>query len=683
MLSVTTAKDRIRDSSIYHYAIATLSFLEPVWEAIATPHFIVLAANLPENAPKYRHLDVVTCKSMRILRPHFWFFTKPGNRLLVLLLAFIWWQLLLLLEGGVRLSPDEALLLILFLVLGVCTAWTIFNRVTAYREYWFWLVVISGVLLWVTVWHTLVAQILAVLIMLYLRNAVTTDAPQTVKGRQLETVHNARRTYDVRRAAQDPGLLWGGARLPLKDATTHFLVVGASGSGKTLTLRLLMQSLLPYITRNSGRRGVIYDAKRDTLSLLAGMNLSCKIAILNPFDVRGMAWDIARDITTYSDAEALADILLPREENEDDFFRSATFELLKAVVQCFIDYAPGAWTLRDVVLAMRSQPVLQFLINSHPETRHLQHFFASDKTAANIMATVATKIGRYRTIAALWSSAGRQKISLQEWLHGDMLLILGKDNSAEVALNALNQLLFTRMAQLVLNGPDVAMPQTFFFLDELPRLGKLDKLTTLCTEGRSKGVCLAAGLQSIEELRHTYGAELAHTMSGQFQHKAVLRLNDEPTADWASKHIGDAEICRLVESTSYGSTSGWSGGTSFSLSGSNSRTTNINPQYSVQRAVFASELMAMQPVSQETGDGLTGYYLGRAIYRHTYTLRELDHYLKPKQETYADFVPISAEHQRLHPWGPDDVVRLNTPQLLPLITPPPNTKPPETPPAPA
>lgn len=611
---------------------------------------------------------------MRILRPHFWFFTNAGNKLLVPLLAIVWWQLFMWLRGA-HLVLEQPLLLIFFLMLGVFTAWTVFARITAYREYWFWLVVVSGVLLWVTLWHAMVAQILAVLAALYFRNAVTTNAPQTVKGRQLATIHSARRTYDVLRPAQDAGLLWGGARLPLKEATTHFLVVGASGSGKTLTLRLLMQSLLPQIKPNSGLRGIIYDAKRDMLPLLAGMGLSCKIAILNPFDARGLAWDIASDITTYSDAEALADILLPREENEDDFFRSATLELLKAVVQCFIDYAPGAWTLRDVVLAMRSQPVLQFLIKSHPETQHLHHFFASEKTAANIMATVATKIGRYRTIAALWSSEGRQKVSLQDWLRGDMLLILGKDNTAEVELKALNQLLFTRMTQMVLDGPEVALPQTLLFLDELPSLGKLDKLTPLCTEGRSKGVCIAAGLQSIEQLRHIYGPELAHTMTGQFQHKAVLQLNDEPTADWASKHIGDAELCRLVESISYGSTSGWSGGESLSLNGSTTRTTNINPQYSVQRAVFASELMAIPPVSDKTGDGLTGYYLGRAVYRHTYTLRELNRYLKPKQDTYADCVQISAEHQRLQPWGPEDAMRLGVPQLLALTTPPPDASP--------
>ena len=36
-------------------------------------------------------------------------------------------------------------------------------------------------------------------------------------------------------------LYWGGLYLPLSVATTHFAVIGSTGSGKTILIRLLME----------------------------------------------------------------------------------------------------------------------------------------------------------------------------------------------------------------------------------------------------------------------------------------------------------------------------------------------------------------------------------------------------------------------------------------------------------
>src|SRR5688572_13125469 len=67
---------------------------------------------------------------------------------------------------------------------------------------------------------------------------------------------------------------WGGVTLPASEGPNHWGCLGATGSGKTLTLRLLMQSVLPAIgttgTIGSGcdTRAMVYDAKQDALPLL-------------------------------------------------------------------------------------------------------------------------------------------------------------------------------------------------------------------------------------------------------------------------------------------------------------------------------------------------------------------------------------------------------------------------------
>ena len=64
---------------------------------------------------------------------------------------------------------------------------------------------------------------------------------------------------------------WGGEPFPTADATTHFLVAGTTGAGKTLLLNRLMGSVVPFIgkVRADGtpfdRRALVYDAKGDAL----------------------------------------------------------------------------------------------------------------------------------------------------------------------------------------------------------------------------------------------------------------------------------------------------------------------------------------------------------------------------------------------------------------------------------
>ena len=70
---------------------------------------------------------------------------------------------------------------------------------------------------------------------------------QHMRGRQIISANQALYHADRLLLRDDFGLTWGGVTLPSTEATTHFCVVGSTGSGKTKILRLLMQSCLPLI----------------------------------------------------------------------------------------------------------------------------------------------------------------------------------------------------------------------------------------------------------------------------------------------------------------------------------------------------------------------------------------------------------------------------------------------------
>lgn len=66
----------------------------------------------------------------------------------------------------------------------------------------------------------------------------------TERGSELLTTAQTERRYRRIRSREDRGVLWGGVRLPTHHAVTNFVVIGTVGSGKTLTLQLLLLSLL-------------------------------------------------------------------------------------------------------------------------------------------------------------------------------------------------------------------------------------------------------------------------------------------------------------------------------------------------------------------------------------------------------------------------------------------------------
>jgi hypothetical protein len=117
--------------------------------------------------------------------------------------------------------------------------------------------------------------------------------------------------------------IWGMASLPISDTPANFLVAGGSVSGKTITLRLIMQSALTPIGLGLDHRALIYDAKGTLDPVLRGMGLHCPIHVLNSFDRRGAALDIADDVTSPSAARQLADSLIPREESAQPFLGEA------------------------------------------------------------------------------------------------------------------------------------------------------------------------------------------------------------------------------------------------------------------------------------------------------------------------------------------------------------------------
>ena len=469
------------------------------------------------------------------------------------------------------------------------------------------------------------------------------------RGRKLQDEKEVRRTCDERRKG-GRGVLWGKMRIADRDATNHFCVVGAVGSGKTLTIRMLLRDQLPLLQPRSDRRALIYDPKQDMVQVIAsaltGTDKHCPIWILNPFDERGSAWNIALDVQTPAAARQLADTLVPPSDNESQpFFSNAVRELLAAVVTVFVRTRPNTWTLRDVLLVMRSRELLRAVLEPHSFTQHVAKSFldAGEVTVGSILATVATKLGPFEPVAAAWEKVQR-KVSIQQWLHKDTsaILILGNDERMRSVLDILNQLFVALAAQQALTQEESDTRRTWFVFDEFSEAGRLRGLESIILRGRSKGCCVVLGFQDISHVHEVYGENLGNTLIGQCGNKAFLRIESPSTAKWASESIGELEQDEVNLSTT-------------NASGTTSHT--ASEQRQLRATVLPSQLMDLPTFGD--GVGLHGYYLIRAAgaYAATYPEQDVIKLIGPPRTDQQPFVAAPVDWQYLVPWSQKDAER--------------------------
>lgn len=454
---------------------------------------------------------------------------------------------------------------------------------------------------------------------------------------------------------------WGGLRLRIEDAIGHFLVLGGTGVGKSLILQRLLHSVLSHFGPGKDQRAFVFDAKRELYSEIAASHPGIEIKLLDPFDERGAAWDLAADILCEADAIQFAECLIPASKGEEDRFWIVTGRnIAAAIIQTFIVTAPGKWTLRDVLLTMRSRERIAQVIGSNPETAHLWAEATRDeRTLSNLMASFHAQLTRYNTVAALWHRCPR-KFSLKEWISSDSILLVRSHPKYSAALQPFHQAMLDVLIDLILSQQDSQTRRTWMFLDECRDLGKVAKLPRCANLSRSVGCVIAAGVQSVEGMYEAYGGEYPATeLLGLMRNVTFLRTSSPITSNYAERFFGSVEW--LIERISHSRSSSGNGGATHS--------TSVDHTHRTEPSVLASEIMDIAPPSME--QPLQLFNDVPAIGAFTASL-PLQHFLKPEGTPKAstpNVIEVGTRNQRLMEWTAADLKRLKLPQSMLLPAP--------------
>jgi hypothetical protein len=481
--------------------------------------------------------------------------------------------------------------------------------------------------------------------------------PGILRGRRLTDFFEAQQLQKAV-GSDTPSVYWGGLRVRIDRTLTHFAIIGVSRSGKSTCLRLIMQDILPRVASSARfggawpkARALVFDPKTEFLPVIVGMGVSLDIVtIINPFDARSVAWDIAAEIETPSDAWNMAAIFIPDDDGKDKFFPAAARDIFAHVLLA-LHFTGCKWTLRDVLLVFRDLNRLKKLLGRNDLTKSvLQRYSGDARTLSNVMATLGKNLSQFEPIAACWEHATK-RIDIRRWLKTETILVLGYDEARKEQLRVINRCLFRRFTDIVLSASASKNPtneRTWVILDECREMDRLEGLSSLLLRGSGFGVCTFLGYQVQEGMESVYGDGGANEIAAQCSNFAVLRLGSaRKTAEWASKLLGE----RLEIDTLHGTTDG-----------PQESSTNTTQQIHERPLFFPSELQDLPATNAE--NGLQGIFTSDQFGAIDAKAANVSgdelfgHLLKPDDKSVPEYIPRDKSEHFLKDWDQADLCRL-------------------------
>lgn len=438
---------------------------------------------------------------------------------------------------------------------------------------------------------------------------------------------------------------WGPYKLTDEQCEGHFAAIATTGGGKGLTISLLQQDVLKRVGKGEGVRTLIVDAKQDTYPIVAASCDERLIKTFNPFDKRGVAWWISRDLDQSAVIIQFANALIPDKNDTQPFFPAAARDLTWGVCTSFrlsgID-----WRFSDLLRALRSRSTCKRILARHPETSYLIPLYLRDpKLSSDIIATVGASLKIYEPVAASWDHAN-ERIAIRDFMDQEFVIILGNVEVARVAVDRINAVIWKRFSDLVLTQPDSTHPgatqkRFWVFIDELSET-QLVYLPTFVKKARSKGGRCCVAFQSTEGLKKSslYGEHGTKDLLSCLDNKFVGRLACDATSNWITSLIGEREIEQTSQTESYGRSS------------SQSTTTSRV----IQKTLLPSELTTL--ASSGKSNGLQGLFMVRDSNPRWARIpaQELfNKLLLPPVAGIPEFIQRDTEFQELQPWSAEEI----------------------------
>jgi hypothetical protein len=377
--------------------------------------------------------------------------------------------------------------------------------------------------------------------------AIPGDARRLREGRQGRRLKGPRlvtaRRFRRQTRADGIGFLqreraWRGAswlRIPRAAESSHIMIMGDSGTGKSALIRQLLMQL-----EERGETAIVYDPALEYTPQFYRPERSD--VILNPLDTRSPYWTPSDEWSQEAETLMLATSLFPDRFQENAFFTEAPRRIfghlltLKPTPQQL-----AAWLCQGDEMDRRlaGTPYAAMIDRQAPAQR------SGVLASLNMVADTLKLLPEECDATSRWSASAWAS----QWPHGWLFLTSTPETRSRLV--PLTSLWLDLLVLRLMNHGQPREHPAWFVLDELASLQRLPQLHTAITENRKSKNPVVLGFQGRSQLEARYGRD-AEAMLSQPATKIFLRTSEPRAARWIAETIGEVETERLKESRSQG-----------------------------------------------------------------------------------------------------------------------------------
>ncbi|MCK5934052.1 MAG: type IV secretion system DNA-binding domain-containing protein [Fulvimarina manganoxydans] len=307
------------------------------------------------------------------------------------------------------------------------------------------------------------------------------------------------------------GVEWfPGWRMTTAREVQSHAIVGASGSGKTNALLHLAHSVV-----KRGDRSIVYAYKPDMVARFPAMDPDEPYVLLAPHDARSWRWDIARDVQDEASAIRLSAHLVPDRDGDIPFFTQTARAVCTGMIMRLMRDRGTEWSWADLNREV-TQPLDVLVTVAKQYYPEAEAFLSADpRQSEGTRGTLLAHLLNLKLLSIAWNdSKDRPIFSIREFIFDEgksypKTVIIARSGDHDELSGAWIST-FVEMASDAVQSNYLSESSTrrlWFFLDEFPRLPKVEKVDDLLMTGRAKGVALVFGIQSLEQVAKRYGRE--------------------------------------------------------------------------------------------------------------------------------------------------------------------------------
>ncbi len=336
----------------------------------------------------------------------------------------------------------------------------------------------------------------------------------------------------------------------------HLMLIGGTGCGKTNTFFHIVNQLKPNMQPNDVM--IIFDTKGDYYKQFYDAGNDLVLSTSEQYKSASIIWNIFEEflidgVEPNTVSENIAEIswgLFSEAINKNSsnpFFPNAARDLFSAILTCLYRKTGKNENLKSLYLNNKflrkyldsiNANSLKELLQSQPDQAAVMTYIGDGKNDQGLGVFAELQSVIRKIFVGAFAEKGNFSIRKFVREKKAKTLFIEYDLTRGATLTPIYKLLIDLALKEAMNKSDSERGNVYLFCDEFKLLPDLMHIENAVNFGRSLGLKVFAGLQSIEQITENYGESRGKNIIAGFSSVFSFRANDETTRQFTVGKYG-------------------------------------------------------------------------------------------------------------------------------------------------